>query len=884
MVFWEAFNSIIQALIAVLLLAIFFKLFSQYTLDLMISNGGQFFFVILLISCLIPGARYKVILRDIRSQILITKSNEQLKSQNHDINEKNNIIDAQYEQLRKLDNQKNSFINIAGHDLKNLVGSIIMSNNMLKEEDYRLSADQLELIGYITESSEKMQYLLNKLMDVKEIESPEMKFNLEVFDVNAEVLHVFKGLIETAQMKNIHLIDNILKLPLSVNLDKVFAGQVFQNLLSNAIKFSQTNNNIRVVTSLQRQRFVFEIIDEGIAIGQAELDMMFNKLKTLSEASDHVESRLGLGLSIAKLMTQEMGHNDDAIYGMSGASSIYVKISPTVEINGSKLVLYFEPSQALIKEHSFINIILNDKPVYSARLSRDSIQKISLDLNRENVSADKYLKIQIKTLLTITDDICRDLDNPAMWIKVKDYSVKNYIQVGNLSALPEDKRSQIKVTPQANEGIFYLSKSSSTATDTITQMVNEKGKMVAHKSVTTETVPTEVLFISGGDDAGYDKAITALENTYFKTIDENRSKLTLKQVGGTSDFLSGIGSLKSAYSFKNSDFSFTPKEVEIRFIGTYSGLNPGDRGYFNIYLNGLLISSEKLDASGKLNTSVTINRYQHHKYNTLESEFRFFPTSGECKNSFINFFGEVDVDKSYLESKNPFISSDLSFYQYPEAFNTGTTRIVVSKDIAKYSAGAVGEIIYELNNNINSNNFPEFVYSNEIPAGDLKKYNIIALLNKDDKLMSEFPDAPVKFNQNFHLYYTDNNKLVYSLSDTVSTGLAQIFYGRSNNATLVLTATGAHQSDALLAASRSITEQLSTLSSNVCVTDVNSNKYLFNINKSSENLEYVDTKSTLTRFWDNYNLYILLGILILILLSFLFVRSRVQRSQELYND
>jgi hypothetical protein len=80
------------------------------------------------------------------------------------------------------------------------------------------------------------------------------------------------------------------------------------------------------------------------------------------------------------------------------------------------------------------------------------------------------------------------------------------------------------------------------------------------------------------------------------------------------------------YNFKNSDFSFTPKEVEIRLVANYSGLNPGDRGFFNIYLNGLLISSEKLDASGKLNTSVTINRYQHHKYNTLEAEFRFYPT------------------------------------------------------------------------------------------------------------------------------------------------------------------------------------------------------------------------------------------------------------------
>jgi len=306
-VFWEPINSVIETLLALVLLGIFFRLFSQYPLDMVISNGGQFFFIIALISCLVPGARYKIIERDVRSQLLIGKSNEQLKDQYRDINEKNNIIDAQYEQLRKLDNQKNSFINIAGHDLKNLIGNIVMSNNMLKEDTYRLSGDQLELIGYISEASEKMQYLLNKLMDVKEIESAEMKFNLEIFDINAEVNHVFRGLVETAQMKNITLINNIAPFAIDVNLDRVFAGQVFQNLLSNSIKFSQTNNNIRVATSLQRQRFVFEIIDEGIPIGQYELDTMFNKLKTLSEASGHVESRLGLGLSIAKLMTQEMG-------------------------------------------------------------------------------------------------------------------------------------------------------------------------------------------------------------------------------------------------------------------------------------------------------------------------------------------------------------------------------------------------------------------------------------------------------------------------------------------------------------------------------------------------------------------------------------------------
>lgn len=306
-VFWEPAHSLIETLIAILLLAVFYNIFCDYSIDIFIANGGQYFFTIALISCLVPNARHKVIQREVHQQIVIEKSNEQLKAQNRDISEKNHIIDLQYERLRKLDEQKNSFINIAGHDLKNLIGSIVMSNNLLKEEEDRLSDDQKEFVGYIGESAEKMQYMLSKLMDVKEIESPEMRFTMEVFDINAEVQHVFRGLLETAQMKNIHLIDNILKLPLNVRLDRVFTGQIFQNLLSNVIKFSQTNNSIKVVTSLQRQRFVFEIIDEGIAIGQDELDMMFNKLKTLNDATGNIESRLGLGLSIAKLMTQEMG-------------------------------------------------------------------------------------------------------------------------------------------------------------------------------------------------------------------------------------------------------------------------------------------------------------------------------------------------------------------------------------------------------------------------------------------------------------------------------------------------------------------------------------------------------------------------------------------------
>ncbi|CAM3879725.1 cellulose biosynthesis cyclic di-GMP-binding regulatory protein BcsB [Mucilaginibacter galii] len=658
------------------------------------------------------------------------------------------------------------------------------------------------------------------------------------------------------------------------------------------------------------------------------------------------------------------GHDDEVIYGMSGVSSFYFRMDPLVDMNSSKLVLYFEPSQALIKDLSYINIVIADKPVYSGRMTRDSIQRLVIPLNRSYLTDNgQFLKVQVKTLLTITDNKCKDLDNPAMWIKVKSNSylslvkgsgsltnkvnisnsfesktaivypsnpslldlkavawaynkikrslavsdlrvyaadkvpdsIRNYVMVGNLDLLPADKRSLITVTPQGGQGLIYLHKGSNT--DSTSNRFRSVNSISAARQAFSNN---EILFITGADDSGYDKAITALgnynvlnssfgnylvintaDNDKAKNLSQQRTKLTFRDVGGVSNFMSGIGSLRSVYNFKNSDFSFTPKEVEMHFVGNYSGMSVNDRGFFNVYLNGMLISSEKLNESGKLNVTVAVNRYQHRKYNSLTAEFRFYPSNGNCLNSFLNFFGEIDVDKSYLESRNPFVNNTLSFYQYPEAFNEGGTRVVVSKNYTKYAAAAVGEVIYALNNNLNSNNFPVFAYSNEVTDADLKKYNVVALLDKDDPLMSKFPDAPIRFDRAFRIYSNEDNKPVYTLSDSVSNGLAQIFYGRgSNNAILVLTATGRDLAGAFLSASKAITEQLSTLNSNVAVSDVNDNKYLFNIDKTTDNIEYTDAKSGLARFWESYNLYVLLGILVLILLGFLYVRSRVQRSHD----
>ena len=663
---------------------------------------------------------------------------------------------------------------------------------------------------------------------------------------------------------------------------------------------------------------------------------------------------------------KSLGYDDDVIGGVSSEATYFLKVDPTVNLESSKLVLLVEPSQALNKARSYVNLIINDKPIYSTHLSADSIMRFEVQLTHEYLTADrKYIKIQMRTMLSLSDDKCKDIDNPAMWVKVKGSSffsllktnsnffnnvnisncfdskraivypanpslsdlkavawaysrlkkagiatigvyeadqlpdsVINYVMVGTLDNLPAGKRQMITQTVDDKQGLIYLHKEVIQHPDTALRPIMKGRVMTYMKTVSMQSVPSEILFLTGNGEDGYTKTITTIantnvinssygdyliidkaENSNIKINDESRSKLTLKDIGGQTAFLTGIGSLKTSYSFKNSDFSFTPNQIDIFISGIYSNLNLGDRGFFNIYLNGVLISSEKLDQSGKLNTTATINRYELQKFNTLETEFRFYPGNGNCENSFINYFAEVNVTKSYLQTKTPFIASNLSFYQYPEAFNAGKTTLVISRDISKYAAATVGEIIYELNNNLRADNFPEFVYSDRIDKSLLKKNNIIGLLSQQDPLMNEFPDAPIKFNQNFRLYSNDKNVPVYSLNDTVSNGLAQIFYGRGNNGTLIITATGKQLDKAFLSAARSITDQLSTLSSNVCISD-EQNKFLFNISKDSDNLEYTDSKSVFAKFWEAYNLYILLVILILILVSFLYVRSKVQKSQD----
>jgi signal transduction histidine kinase len=304
---WPPVNSYLHTILAIgFQLLCFYLLNQRYSLLTFFQEGGAVFLVVAFCSAYIPRARYRLLTRAIKMQLMAHRTNEKLQDLNGELLDKNQLILDTNAKLQRINEQKNDFILIASHDLKNLVSTIRMSVSELQSEEAGMSADQQEYVGFISDSSNRMQYLLNKLFDVKEIEGSEIAFNYELTDLNRKITQVANELSDAAARKDIELSLNILPASMMVRVDRIFAKQIFTNLLANVIRFSQPANTLTLRTDAINSRFVFELIDHGQTIGQTHMERLFNKLDELSYTNISSPDRTGLGLSIALRLTEAM--------------------------------------------------------------------------------------------------------------------------------------------------------------------------------------------------------------------------------------------------------------------------------------------------------------------------------------------------------------------------------------------------------------------------------------------------------------------------------------------------------------------------------------------------------------------------------------------------
>lgn len=218
-------------------------------------------------------------------------------------------LNAAVSRLKQLDKEKNDFLGIAAHDLKNpLTGIIGMSELMQKHSDV-ISADQnKQYLACINKSGQHMMHIITNLLNVNAFETGHLNVKLQALDLQKIVQDVTDQYENTFKAKNLELVWE-LEETVVVNADYDALVQIIDNLVSNAIKYSPLGKHIWLSISADEKVGRFQVRDEGSGLSeqdQLHLFEQFTRLSTLPTAGEHSS---GLGLSIVKKLCLAMSGN-----------------------------------------------------------------------------------------------------------------------------------------------------------------------------------------------------------------------------------------------------------------------------------------------------------------------------------------------------------------------------------------------------------------------------------------------------------------------------------------------------------------------------------------------------------------------------------------------
>ena len=211
-------------------------------------------------------------------------------------------------ELTKLNQQKNHFLGVAAHDLRNPLASILAYCDFLLEDIDQTNDEQIRFVQIIQNSSHYMLGLLEKLLDIARIEAGKLKLEMQPTALDLLIRNNLDINRPLAQKKGIALQFHSHESVPPLRLDPMKIEQVLNNLLSNAIKFSHSGSTIRVELFRTGDCATVAVHDQGIGIATKDLAQLFQPFTTLNARGTAGETTTGLGLAIVqKIITGHQG-------------------------------------------------------------------------------------------------------------------------------------------------------------------------------------------------------------------------------------------------------------------------------------------------------------------------------------------------------------------------------------------------------------------------------------------------------------------------------------------------------------------------------------------------------------------------------------------------
>ncbi len=238
---------------------------------------------------------------------LLFINNRMKKRNNVVLEQRRKEIESQKNELAELNNQKDEFISIVAHDLRNPISVIMTATSLLDSEEFPNKENVAEYSELIQISTDRMLNLVNNMLDIQSVEHKSGAIKQDKVNVNNSVEQSILHFKKTADVKNISLftsLDNDTGMMLGDHSSLI---RILDNIISNAIKYSPEGKKVWIGTQADGDKLLIHVKDEGPGLTKKDQQKLFGRFTSLSSSPTGNESSTGLGLYIAKKLTNSMG-------------------------------------------------------------------------------------------------------------------------------------------------------------------------------------------------------------------------------------------------------------------------------------------------------------------------------------------------------------------------------------------------------------------------------------------------------------------------------------------------------------------------------------------------------------------------------------------------
>ncbi len=210
------------------------------------------------------------------------------------------ILEDDSKRLQELNLNKDKFLSIIAHDLRNPFNAIIgFADLMLKDLDEFDKESLSQGLSTISSAAHQANKLLDNLLTWAQNQTGRLKFNPEKMNLSELISSSLGPLESSAIKKEITLKINVKK-TYTVFADKNMINFILRNLISNAIKFSYRGGKIKISAGKTDEEIRISVSDSGIGISAEKLSLMFNIENHTTTLGTEDEQGTGLGLVLCK--------------------------------------------------------------------------------------------------------------------------------------------------------------------------------------------------------------------------------------------------------------------------------------------------------------------------------------------------------------------------------------------------------------------------------------------------------------------------------------------------------------------------------------------------------------------------------------------------------